>query len=136
MSRSWNGSSLVTEFSQFLGDNSTAFQSKVLGWMNDIQADIASRHDWPYFKTKGKKNLVADEEVQELEISPPGAPTVALSAGGSLEEDSVYSVLITFCQDNGVETVAGAESASVTATDTDATIDITSIPVSSESLVT
>lgn len=136
MSRSWNGSSLVTELSTLLGDTSTAFKSKVLGWSNDVIFDIATRHDWPHFKEKGKKKLVASQEVQPLEISAPGAPTVAVSAGGSLTVDTSYYVLVTFAQANGVETIAGASSAVALTAGANLTISLSAIPVSTESLVT
>lgn len=136
MSRSWNGSKLVTELSQVLGDTSTAFQTRVLGWLNDVTFDIATRHDWGYHKTKGKKKLVASQELQDLEITAPGAPSVAIAAGGSLTADTVYSLLVTFVQSNGVESVAGIASSDVTPTGADLTISLTGIPVSIETLVT
>jgi hypothetical protein len=136
MSRTWNGSSLVTELSTILGDTSTAFQSKTLAWINDVSFDIGTRHDWPYFKAKGKKKLTASQEVQSLEIASPGACSVATAAGGALTADSVYYVQVTFVQANGVETIAGTASASAIPTGGNLTINLTSIPVSAESLVT
>jgi hypothetical protein len=133
---SWNGSSLVTELSALLGDTSTAFQARVLGWANDVIFDIGTRYDWSYFKTKGKKKLTASQEVQPLEITAPSAPSVAIAAGGSLTVDTSYYVLITFAQDNGVESLAGTASAVVTTSTGNLTINVTSIPVSTESLVT
>jgi hypothetical protein len=136
MSRSWNGSALVTELSALLGDTSTAFQARVLGWLNDTINDVGSRHDWGFHKVKGKKKLASGTEEHSLEISAPGAPSVALSAGGSLTADSACYVLVTFAQANGVETIAGTASSSVTPTGANLTIDVTNIPVSTESLVT
>lgn len=136
MSRTWNGSSLVTELSASLGDTSAAFQARVLGWLNDTIFDIASRHDWSHHLTKGKKILSAGEEVHSLEISAPGAPTLAVVAGGSLVADTDYQVMVTFGQANGVETVGGTASAVVTPTGSDLTINLSAIPVSPESLVT
>lgn len=136
MSRSWNGSSLVTEFSTLLGDTSAAFKSKVNDWINDVISEIANVHDWPYHKTLGRKKFTSGQELQALEISAPGAPSVAASTGGSLTADTAYYVQITFGQDNGAETVAGTASASVTPTGSDLTISASSIPVSTESLVT
>jgi hypothetical protein len=136
MSRSWNGSSLVTELSAFLGDTSAAFQTRVLGWLNDVISEISVAHDWSFHKVVGQKKLTAGQELQSLEITPPGAPSVAIAAGGSLTDASVYSVLVTFGQENGVETKAGAASANVTASGANRTVNITSIPVSTETLVT
>jgi hypothetical protein len=136
MSRKWNGESLVDELSAFLGDTSTTFKDRVLGWCNDIIFDISSRHDWGHHLTKGKKVLEAGEEVQDLEISAPDAPEIALDADGNLAEASTYSVVVTFLQDNGVETVEGEESDVVTANNTQKKFQLTNIPTSDESLVT
>jgi len=76
MAVSWTGSSLVTELSTLLGDTSAGFQSKVLGWLNDIQRDICARHDWDFLRVKGKKILTAEDEEQTL---IPSAPAPALT---------------------------------------------------------
>lgn len=137
MSTSWDGLALQTEFSTLLGDTSTAFKAKVLEWMNEIQLDITSRHDWPFTRRKGKKILTADEENHSLYPAAPGAPTVVASTGGSLTADSAYKVLVTYYEGvSGYETVAGTASSSVTPTGTDLTISVSAIPVSDESLVT
>ena len=136
MSRSWNGSSLVTELSALLGDTSTAYQTRVLGWLNDIIFDISTKHDWPLHEVKGKKKLTTSQELQPLEIAAPGAATIALASGGSLVSGTSYSILCTFAQDNGVETIAGVVSNSVTATGATLSLNVTSLPVSTETLVT
>lgn len=136
MSRKWNGESLVDELSALLGDTSTTFKYKVLGWLNDVIFDISSRHDWGHHLTKGKKVLYLGEEIHSLEIEPPSAPTVALATGGSLESGETYQVLVTFIQDNGIESVAGEASDFLTMNDAQMSIDIEDIPSSDESLVT
>lgn len=136
MSRAWNGESLVTELSAALGDTSTAFQARVLGWLNDTIFDISSRHDWALHLTKGKKLLSAETEVHSLEIEAPEAPEVALAAGGSLTSGSTYYVRLTYAQANGVETLAGEESDAVTPSGANLSIELTEIPTSPESLVT
>jgi hypothetical protein len=137
MSRSWNGESLVNELSALLGDTSTAFKSRVLGWLNDTVYDISTRHDWGFHLVKGKKKLTEDEEEHSLEIAAPDAPTVALAAGGTLTTESDYVVLVTFVQANGVETKAGDVSATIsTDAGTNLTIEVTAIPIAEESLVT
>jgi hypothetical protein len=136
MSRSWNGESLVNELSALLGDTSTAFKARVLGWANDVIFDISSRHDWGHHLVKGKKILIAEQEIQDLEVEAPEACDIELETGGSLAEGSVYSVLFTYVQDNGVETIAGEESDSVTTNSSQLSISLTNIPTSSESLVT
>lgn len=136
MSRSWNGEDLVNEFSQLLGDTSTAFKNRVLGWANDTIVDICSRHDWGHLNVKGKKILEIGEERQSLEVSAPAAPDVSLATDGSLTAGSIVSFLVTFVQANGVETIAGAESASLTITESERSVDLENIPTSQESLVT
>jgi len=107
-----------------------------MGWMNDVITDIGTRHDWDFFRVKGQKVLVAGNEEQSLIIGPPGAPSVATSSGGSLTDNSVYKVLITFVESSGVESAAGTASSSVTPSGSDLQIDVTSIPTSTEPLVT
>lgn len=136
MSRSWNGESLVNEISALLGDTSTAFKARVLGWLNDGIFDISSRHDWGHHLVKGKKFLVSNEEMHTLEIEPPDAPDIELADDGELSNGSTYKVLVTFTQDNGVETQAGEESDEVTCDSDSKTIELRNIPTSTESLVT
>lgn len=136
MSTEWNGTDLQTDLSEQLGDTSTAFKTKVLGWMNEIQNDIVSRHSWPFLRFKGKKLLTASAEEHSLIYSVPGAPTVATASGGSLTAESTYKVLITFVDSNGAETRAGTESASVTPTGANLTISVSAIATSTEALVT
>jgi hypothetical protein len=136
MSRSWNGESLVDEFSALLGDTSTAFKTRVLGWVNDVIFDISTRHDWEHHLVKSKKTLEKDEEIHDLEVEAPGSFEVEITADGSLTSGSVYSGLVTFVQDNGVESMAGEVTESVTATDSLKTLSFTDIPVSSEEVVT
>lgn len=136
MSRAWNGDALVEELSALLGDNSAAFKTRVLGWLNDTIFDISTRHDWGYHFTKGKKVLASDAELHELEVTAPGAPLVALSSiAGTLTVNSVYKFLITFVQDNGIESVAGVESGALTIVVATPSVNLSNIPTSSESLV-
>jgi len=136
MSRSWNGSSLVTELSALLGDTSTAFQARVTGWLNDIQFDIGTRFDWAFHKVKGQKNITTGSEEYSLEVSTPSAPVVALASGGSLTSGSAYYVLITYLQANGVESIAGPTSSIASPSGANLTINLSSITVSSNPLVT
>jgi hypothetical protein len=138
MSRAWNGESLVDELSALLGDTSAAFKSRVLAWLNDVVFDISTRHDWNHQLVKGKKILAPEEEIHPLEIEAPGACEIELDddADGALASGSDYSVLVTFEQDNGVESVAGEVSDTVTATDSQKALYLTDIPTSLESLVT
>lgn len=136
MSRSWNGESLVDELSALLGDTSTTFKTRVLGWANDVIFDIATRHDWGYHLVKGKKIIALGEETHNLEINPPAAPTASLVSGGTLTRGSSYSVLLTFVQSSGVESVSGEKSAVLTTTVDSQGIYLEDLPTSPESMVT
>lgn len=137
MAQIFNGADLVTEYSQLLSDTSTTFQTKVLRWINEGIIDIASRADWPKYFVKGKKVLTADAEEQDLALGAPSAPSVAISAGGSLTADSDYTVLVTFYEGvSGVESIAGTASSTATPTGASLTIDLTSVDTSSDPLVT
>lgn len=137
MARDWNGLDLVDEFSALLGDTTSTFEARVLKWMNDIQMDVLTRHNWPYMVVKGKKLATASQEEQDLNIAAPGAPTVAAAAGGSLEDGSTYNVYITYVMgSNSYETPAGTVSADVAPTGANLTISVSDIPTSSETLVT
>lgn len=136
MSRSWNGEDFVEELSQQLGDISDSFKTRVLGWTNDVIFDICSRHDWGHKLVKGKKYLTSEDEIQSLEVAAPSAPDVELLADGELTAGTSVSVVVTYVQDNGVESKAGTESEALAITETDKTIKLTNIPTSNESLVT
>lgn len=136
MSRSWNGEDFVEELSQLLGDTSDSFKSRVLGWTNDVIFDICSRHDWGHKLVKGKKYLTSEDEIQSLEVAPAIAPDVELLSGGELTAGTTVSVLITYVQDNGVESKAGEASEALLITEVNKTIKLTNIPTSNESLVT
>lgn len=136
MSRSWNGKALVDEISELLGDTSAVFKTRVLGWLNDVSFDIATRHDWGHHLCKGKKILETDIEIHDLEITPPAAPEVSLTTAGSLLSGVKYEVLVTHVQANGIESRQGIASEFVTTAATDAALLVEVIPTSSESLVT
>jgi hypothetical protein len=136
MARSWNGEFLVDHISATLGDTSSTFKTKVLYWLNKVQRNISSEHDWPFHLTKGKKIILGGEEIHPLEVEAPTAPTIAVSSGSGLTSGSTYSVLLTFIQDNGAETVSGDESDTVTASGGNLRLSLTDLPTSDESLVT
>lgn len=133
----WNGAGLVSDFSAELGDTSDTFKARVLGWINDGLLDIATSHKWPFMRERGQSILGAGLDTHNIVPSAPTAPVGAISTGGSLTANSVYKVLITFYESvSGVESIRGVESAVITPTGTDSTIDLTSIPVSTFPLVT
>jgi hypothetical protein len=131
----WNGSALVTDFSAELGDTSSAFQAKVLRWINDGIREIATSHQWPFLRKKGVAIVAADSDTAYLPIAPPSAPSLALLAGGSLTSGSVYTALVTYYDSvNGVETKAGVVSSSATPTGADLSLTVT-IPISTSAQV-
>lgn len=133
----WNGADLITDFSQELGDTSTAFKTKVLRWINEGIRDIATSHNWPFLREKGKAILTSGQDTHSLVLSAPTAPSLALLAGGSLTADSACTVLITYYEGvSGVESVAGTASSSATPTGANLSLTVSSIPVSSAPLVT
>lgn len=136
MSTDWDGASLQTEFSLVTLMRSTAEKATLLAWMNEVQLDIARRFDWPFLRYKGKKLLTVSTEQQNLVEAGPGAATAAIASGGSLVASTNYKIVVTFVDSNGLETVRGTESSAVTADASNKTISLSSIPVSSETLVT
>jgi len=134
--RGFNGKSLVDEWAAEQSDTSSAHLSRVLTYVNDGILDIASRHGWKTHRRKGKKILTASAEEQELKTTAPTAPSVAVSSGGSLTDATVFNVYVTYVDSNGYETPAGTASANVTTASPNLQIDVTSIPVSPEPLVT
>jgi hypothetical protein len=132
----WNGQDLVSEFASLLGDSTAAFKTKVEGWINDGEREICQAHNWSFLRLKGKKVMAINQEEQSLIISAPAAPSVSISAGGSLIEDAVYSVKVSFYDPlNKLEKTSEASS-SVTATAVNKTVSVSSIPLSTESLFT
>lgn len=135
MSRAWNGKALVDELSALLGDTSTTFKTRLLGWANDVIFDISTRHDWGHHLVKGKRLIAMGEEVHSLEIPAPLAPRITLKEGGNLTSGTDYSALITFIQSNGVESLAGKASAVVTTLVTQVSFLLEDIPTSPDPLV-
>jgi hypothetical protein len=133
----WNGLDLVNDFSAELGDTSSAFKTKVLRWINEGVKDIATSHQWPFLREKGKVVLASALDTHQITLAKPSAPTVAALAGGSLALLTEYKVLITFYESaSGVESIAGTPSAGITPLSTDLSITLSAIPVSTSPLVT
>lgn len=132
----WNGQDLVTEFSTQLGDQTDAFKSKVEGWLNDAERHICAEAAWSFLRVKGSKLMTVSTEEQSLVISSPSAPSVAVAAGGSLTASTDYYVKVTFYDPtNKVEKTSAASSVATT-TASNKTINVTSIPLSTESFFT
>lgn len=133
----WNGLDLVNDFSAELGDTSSAFKTKVLRWINEGVKDIATSHQWPFLREKGKVVLAASQDTHPITLAKPSAPTVAALAGGSLALLTEYKVLVTFYEAaSEVESIAGTPSVGITPLLTDLAITLSDIPVSTSPLVT
>jgi hypothetical protein len=133
----WNGKDFIDDLSTKLGDTSNSFKSKVLEWTNEGLKDITSRHNWAFSRVLGKKVLTASQATQDISLGQPTVVSVAAASGGSLTADSAYKVLVTYYEGVAeVESIGGVASASVTPTGANLTIDVTSIPVSGDPLVT
>lgn len=137
MGQTWNGLALQTELSTLLSDVSTANKARVLGWINDILDEICDSYDWAFMRKTGKKILTASTEEQDLFLTPPGAPTLAALAGGSLTVSTSFKVLVTFLEGvSGLESKAGTESAAIVTAGSDLSITVSAIPTSTSTLVT
>lgn len=133
----WNGLDLVNDFSAELGDTSSSFKTKVLRWINEGIRDIATSHNWPFLREKGKVVLKASQESQFLPLEKPSAPTVAALAGGSLALTYQYRFLITFFESaSQVESIAGEPSEGIIPVGADLSVLLSDLPFSSNPLVT
>lgn len=132
----WNGQDLVTEFSALLGDSTTAFKSKVEGWINDVERDICKSHSWGFLKVKGSKILTADQEEQSLIITGPSAATLTSAVGGSLTDATDYYVKISFYDPISKNEKIGTISTVASTSAVNKTINVSSIPLSTESFFT
>jgi hypothetical protein len=133
MSSVWNGSTLQTNLSRDAGFTDSTSLARTLRFLNEVQRDIGSIN-WPNLKFKMKKQVSASE--QEVDISPqiPSAPTVIISAGGSLTADSECLVKITFVlfdeagqEYSSIESEPSTSSSSVTPTGSDLTLSLSAI---------
>jgi hypothetical protein len=132
----WDGESLRDELAELLSDTSTSFKAKVVDWMNDIIFNISTAHDWPFYRVSLKKNLTQSTEEQSLIVDGPGAPTLAVAAGGSLTADEVINVAVTYYNPTKkIETILGT-SASATPTGANLLINLTAIPTTTETTFT
>jgi hypothetical protein len=133
----WNGADLLSDFSAELGDTSTAFQTKVLRWINDGIREISTSHNWHFLREKGKVILASGQDTHSIILTTPSAPTLAALAGGSLEDGGSYKVLVTFYESVAkVESRAGTASAAIVPTGANLSITANSVPVSASTLVT
>lgn len=132
----WNGADLVSDFSSELGDTSSAFQTKVLRWINEGIRDISTSFNWPFLREKGKAILASGQDTHTIVLSEPTAPTLAALAGGSLALVP-YQVLITYYEsESQVESKAGTASSAITPAGGNLSITVSAIPVSASTLVT
>jgi hypothetical protein len=133
----WNGLDLVNDFSVDAGDTTPAFKTKIMRWINDGIKEIATSHEWPFLREKGKVLLTADSDTHSIVLAKPSAPTIVLAAGGSLTLATVYKVVVTFFEaQSGVESIAGEESSTVIPVGSNLSLSLSAIPVSTCPLVT
>lgn len=127
---------LQTEFATLLGDTTTAFKSKVLVWMNDIEQEISASHKWAFLRCKGTKTLTASTEIQSLSFATPSAPTAVLASGGSLTQTTTYYVKVSYYDSiYDVEGTASSATSGITTSSTNKTINLSAIPTSSDTQV-
>lgn len=127
-----NVNTLRDEFSALLGDSSTAFKSKVLTWMNDIEKEICASHGWPFLRVKAKKALTASQEIQSLVFSTPNSPIATNAVGGNLTASTSYTIKVSFYDSTfDIESLPSA-AVSVSTTAPNKTINLTGIPLSSD----
>ena len=132
----WNGQDLVNEYSALLGDQSAAFKSKVEGWLQDVEREICKAHTWSFLKLKGSKIMTLSQEEQSLIIDAPSAASLAVVAGGSLTADTAYYLKISFYDPISKNEKIGVISSAGTTTSVNKQINVTSIPLSTESFFT
>lgn len=133
MASTWNGSALLTRYTQKFGLTDTTSTARVLEWINEIQEDIATSYRWPFLKMKMKKQFTS--AYNEIDCCPqiPTAPSASATSGGSLTADTVYQVKTTFIiyatGDHGSNFVESEPSTAVSVTPTGAnlTISLTSL---------
>ena len=136
MSTTWNGSALLTRFSQKFGLTDTTSLARVLEWMNEIQEDICGEFNYPFLKTKLVKTIAIGAQEVELSVDIPAAATAELLNGGALTPGSTYEFKVSFIllDENGlerdsIESEAGPASTSQTATDTKKNVKLTNVPL-------
>jgi len=134
MTRRWNGKALIDELGARVWDNSDSSLARIIGWVNEIQDDIASSLPIDRYKFELKKLLPADQEIISLRVPVPTAPTAAIAAGGNLTDGSSYKVYTSFLVYDSdsrdyIESEATLSSAAVTADATNKTIDLTDIDI-------
>lgn len=124
---------MIDYLGERLWDTSSAFRSKIIRWINEIQDDVAGELPLDFYEIQMKKLLPTEQSIVELSPSLPGAPTAAISAGGSLVDGTSYKAYVTFLifdpsNDDYIESEAGEESTAVAADATNKTLSLTAIP--------
>jgi hypothetical protein len=138
----WNGSALVTRFSQKFGLQDTNSLARVLEWINEIQEDIANAAEWPFLKFKLKKYIAAGE--QEISLAPeiPAAPVLSLVTNDGSLSDGTIQVKVTFVifgedsrEFSSIESEPSAASNTVTITSPNSKVSVTLPTMSGSSSV-
>lgn len=141
MSRRWTGKALIDELAARLWDTSTDFREKIIGWINEIQDDIASEIPLDYYKFQMKKVLPTDQSIVSLNPEKPSATSASLASGGSLTDGSTYKCCVTYVYydddgENYVESEQSDYSSELTADASNKTIDVTLPTLTEDTTVT
>ena len=79
MSRSWNGKALLDNLGERVWNTQTAYRSKLIRWINEIQDDIVSEIPMDYFLFKTKKLVPIESEIIDLNPQIPSAPSAIIA---------------------------------------------------------
>lgn len=131
----WTQKQIVTECLQDYWDvaTNTTSLAKVIGWINEIQDELAKEIRIPWFRFTLKKLLPTGQHDICLSPQIPGQSTAVIASGGSLVDGTSYKVYVTFViwdddQKRYIESESSVASAVCTADATNKTISITGIP--------
>src|SRR3990167_10729269 len=132
MTRQWNGQELISILGRELWNDSSAFRERIKEFIQEIQDDLVSTIPQEHFKFKLKKLLTMSQNIMNLDIEVPTAPTTALAADGSLTNGTAYKVYVTFVvydedTDQWMESMPSLAGTERTGTAANKTIDLTDI---------
>jgi hypothetical protein len=129
----WNCKAIIDRIASDLWDTSASYRSHIIFWCNEIQEEIMSELPYSFRRMKVKKLLPVSQEIINLDLDTPAAPTAAIASGGSLTNGNSYKTYVSFViydEDgkNYIESEVSAASAVSTADASNKTIDLTVIP--------
>lgn len=135
MTYKWTQKQVIDECLQDYWDvaTNTTSLNKIIGWINEIQDDLAKEIRMPWFKITMKKLLPTQQQVVNLAPEIPGQSTAVISSGGSLTDGTSYKVYVTFLMwnddtKNYIESEPSVASDICTGDASNKTISISAIP--------